>query len=167
MFLKGGPADDALAVSGGINLPDGGQGSNSSSAGNGADGGFDTFLVDGRGGGITWSAWSISTPATKPPSSASSAGQTMAVTASDGVAGYEGVTIHSELAGASTGVNASFTFADIGADTLARHLASAPTCCRATSLLADHLRMSARASHASQHEAGGVLVGRVDSNPRS
>ena len=34
-------------------------------------------------------------------------------TAVDGAAGYQGATIHSELAGAGTGVNASVTFAGV------------------------------------------------------
>jgi hypothetical protein len=124
VFLKGGPGDDALAVTSGINVLDGGQGSNFLVGGDGRNGGFDTFFVDGRGGGTTWSTVVNFHPGDQATIFGFVGGvSTMAITASDGVTGYQGVTIHSELAGAGTGVNASFTFANIGASTLASHFA--------------------------------------------
>jgi len=55
VFLRGGTGNDALQVQGGTNVLDGGAGSNFLTGGTGADGGTDTFFVDGRGGASTWS----------------------------------------------------------------------------------------------------------------
>ena len=113
VFLHGGSGDDALAVHGGTNVLDGGAGSNFLVGSTGADGGTDTFFVDGRGG-QTWSTlvnfhhgdaltfWGFQQGVS-----------TQAWTPSEGAAGYTGVTLHSELAGAGTGVNASATFAGL------------------------------------------------------
>ena len=54
-----------------------------------------------------------------------SGASTMPFTASDGVAGYTGATIHAELGGAGTGVNASLTFAGIDLATAQQHFAYA------------------------------------------
>ena len=117
VFLHGGSGDDALAVQDGHNVLDGGTGSNFLVGGTGAGGGTDTFFVDGRSGGNTWSTivnfhhgdtlnlWGFQ-PGTS----------TVPWTADDGTAGYTGATIHSELAGAGTGVNASATFAGLTMD---------------------------------------------------
>ena len=117
VFLHGGSGDDALAVQDGHNVLDGGAGSNFLVGGTGAGGGTDTFFVDGRGGGNTWSTivnfhhgdtlnlWGFQ-PGTS----------TVPWTANDGTAGYTGATIHSELAGAGMGVNASATFAGLTMD---------------------------------------------------
>ncbi len=116
VFLHGGNGDDALAVQDGNNVLDGGAGSNFLVGGTGAGGGSDTFFVDGRGGN-TWSTivnfhqgdsmtlWGFQAGTSTQP-----------WTASDGAAGYTGATIHSELAGAGTGVNASATFAGLTMD---------------------------------------------------
>ena len=113
VFLHGGSGDDALAVHGGTNVLDGGAGSNFLVGSTGTDGGTDTFFVDGRGG-QTWSTlvnfhhgdaltfWGFQQGIS-----------TQVWTASEGAAGYTGVTLHSELAGAGTGVNASATFAGL------------------------------------------------------
>jgi len=121
VFLHGGSGDDALNVSAGTNVLDGGTGSNFLVGGTGADGGTDTFFVDGRGGGVTWSTvvnfhhgdavtvFGFTDASTRP------------WTALDGAGGYQGATIHSELGGAGTGVNGSVTFAGISlADAQAR-----------------------------------------------
>lgn len=50
VFLHGGAGDDALTATGGANVLDGGGGSNFLVGGAGADGGADTFFIDGRGG---------------------------------------------------------------------------------------------------------------------
>ena len=54
VFLHGGPGNDALSASAGSNVLDGGMGSNFLTGAAGADGGADTFFLDGRGGGSTW-----------------------------------------------------------------------------------------------------------------
>jgi len=126
VFLHGGSGDDALSVSGGTNVLDGGTGSNFLTGGAGADGGTDTFFVDGRAPGVTWSTvvnfhhgdavtlWGFQDGVSTRP-----------WTAVDGAAGYQGATIHSELGGAGTGVNESVTFAGISqADALAKFTVS-------------------------------------------
>ncbi len=116
VFLHGGGGDDALQAHTGSNVLDGGAGSNFLVGGAGADGGADTFFVDGRGG-QTWSTlvnfhhgdaltlWGFQPGVSTNP-----------WTASDGAAGYTGATLHSELAGAGTGVSASATFAGLTLD---------------------------------------------------
>jgi len=113
VFLHGGAGDDALTATGGANVLDGGGGSNFLVGGTGADGGTDTFFIDGRSG-TTWSTivnfhhgddvtiWGYQAGVS-----------TLPWTASEGADGYKGATIHAELAGAGTGVNASATFAGI------------------------------------------------------
>ena len=54
VFIYGGSGEDALAVKAGSNVLDGGTGSNWLVGASGADGGTDTFFVDGRGGQNTW-----------------------------------------------------------------------------------------------------------------
>jgi serralysin len=113
-FVHGGASDDAIAVTAGSNVLDGGTGSNFLVGGSGADGGVDTFFVDGRGGGVTWSTvvdfhhgdqltiWGF-----VPNQS------TQQWVDRDGAAGYQGLTLHSELGGTGTGVNASATLAGL------------------------------------------------------
>ena len=113
-FLHGGSGNDALAVSSGQNVLDGGGGSNFLVGGNGADGGADTFFVDGRGGVVTWSTIVNFHHGDMATIFGFTAGtSTLPLTASDGAAGYQGATIHSELGGAGTGVNGSVTFAGL------------------------------------------------------
>ena len=122
VFLHGGVGDDALSVSSGTNVLDGGAGSNFLTGSTGADGGTDTFFVDGRGGAVTWSTVvnfhhgdAVTIFGFRDGIS------TRPWTAVDGAAGYQGATIHSELGGAGTGVNASVTFAGVSqADAQAR-----------------------------------------------
>ena len=114
VFLHGGVGDDALQVKGGFNVLDGGAGSNFLVGGTGGDGGADTFFVDGRGGAPVWSTvvnfhrgdavtvfGFVAGVSTRPWSAA------------EGALGYAGATIHSELGGAGTGVNASLTFTGV------------------------------------------------------
>jgi hypothetical protein len=54
VFLSAGAGNDALAAKAGSNVLDGGTGSNWLVGADGADGGTDTFFVDGRGGRTTW-----------------------------------------------------------------------------------------------------------------
>ncbi|MBV8914264.1 MAG: trypsin-like peptidase domain-containing protein, partial [Acetobacteraceae bacterium] len=53
-FLHGGPGEDSIEVTSGQNILDGGAGSNFLIGAPGADGGMDTFFLDGRGGAATW-----------------------------------------------------------------------------------------------------------------
>jgi Ca2+-binding RTX toxin-like protein len=114
VFLKGGPSDDALQVTSGSNVLDGGAGSNFLVGASGADGGTDTFFLDGRGSGVTWSTIVDFHPGDEltvwgfVPSQSS-----QQWVDSDGVAGYQGLTLHSELGGAGTGLNASATLAGL------------------------------------------------------
>ncbi len=117
VFMHGGQGDDALSAVGGVNVLDGGAGSNFLVGADGAD----TFFVDGRNG-TTWSTvvgfhhgdaltvWGFQPGVSTTP-----------WTASDGASGYRGATMHSELAGVGTGVTASVTFAGMAlADLLSR-----------------------------------------------
>ena len=117
VFLHGGAGDDAILVSGGTNVLDGGAGSNFLVGASGADGGTDTFFIDGRGAGVSWGTVvnfhhgdAVTIFGFKDGTS------TKPWTAVDGVGGFQGATIHSELAGAGTGVNASVTFAGVSLD---------------------------------------------------
>ena len=114
VLLHGGPGDDALTVTAGTNVLDGGGGSNFLVGAIGSDGGTDTFFVDGRGGSATWSTavnfhhgdsltiWGFVPGVSTRP-----------WTASDGAEGYKGATIRSELAGPGTGINESATLAGL------------------------------------------------------
>ncbi len=121
-FLHGGTGDDALAVQGGNNVLDGGSGSNFLVGGNGADGGTDTFFVDGRaspvtnaqGAPVTWDTLVNFHHGDALTMFGFTAGvSTSPLSDGEGAAGYTGATIHSELGGAGTGVNGSVTFAGI------------------------------------------------------
>ncbi len=122
VFLHGGAGNDALSVGGGTNVLDGGLGSNFLVGGTGADGGADTFFLDGRAAGSTWSTVANFHHGDAVTIFGFVAGvSTQPWTAVDGAAGYQGATIHSELAGAGTGVNASVTFAGVSlADALGK-----------------------------------------------
>ena len=114
VFLHGGAGDDALQAIAGSNVLDGGGGSNFLIGATGADGGKDTFYVDERGGSVTWSTlvnFHVGDQATI--FGFKQGVSTLPIVASDGAAGYTGVTIHSEIGGAGTGVNGSVTFAGV------------------------------------------------------
>lgn len=55
VFIKGGAGQDALVANSGSNVLDGGGGSNYLVGASGADGGVDTFFINGTGGQNTWS----------------------------------------------------------------------------------------------------------------
>ncbi|MGI4941249.1 MAG: beta strand repeat-containing protein [Janthinobacterium lividum] len=121
-FLHGGTGDDALAANGGSNVLDGGTGSNFLVGGTGSDGGNDTFFVDGRastvtnaqGAPVTWDTLVNFHHGDALTMFGFTAGvSTSPLSDGEGAAGYTGVTIHSELGGAGTGVNGSVTFAGI------------------------------------------------------
>ncbi len=129
VFLHGGSGDDALAVSSGSNVLDGGGGSNFLTGATGADGGSDTFFVDGRGGGTTWStAVNFHHGDAVTVFGFQDGISTRPWSALDGAVGYQGATIHSELGGAGTGVNDSITFAGVSlADAQAKFTTSTGT----------------------------------------
>lgn len=104
---------------GGTNVLDGGEGSNFLVGASGWDGGTDTFFIDSRQG-TTWSTvvgfhhgdaltiWGFVGGTSTGP-----------WTASDGAVGHKGATIHSELAGAGTGITLSVTIAGMSLADLA------------------------------------------------
>ena len=113
-FLHGGPGDDAVEATSGSNVLDGGAGSNFLVGATGADGGTDTFYVDGRGGATTWSSIvNFHEGDTMTLWGFVAGTSTLPAYVTDGVAGYQGATIHSELSGAGTGVNEFVTFAGL------------------------------------------------------
>lgn len=121
-FLKGGPAGDALLATAGNNVLDGGGGSNFLVGATGADGGFDTFFVDGRGGVETWSTIVNFHQGDQATIFGFHPGlSTRPYTANDGAAGYTGLTIHSELNGPGTGIQASMTFTGLDEATANAH----------------------------------------------
>ncbi len=122
VFLKGGTGDDALQVSGGNNVLDGGSGSNFLTGASGLDGGHDTFFVDSRSGVETWSTLVNFHQGDSATVFGFHAGlSTMPLTALAGAAGYQGVTLNSEINGPGTGVQSSITFAGIDQGSAAAH----------------------------------------------
>ena len=112
-FLKGGTAGDALQVTSGSNVLDGGGGSNFLVGADGSDGGADTFFVDVRGGGIVWSTVSNFHRGDLATIWGYVGGRsTFNWVANDGAVGSTGATIHASTAG-SNGTDASFTFAGL------------------------------------------------------
>jgi len=118
IFLKGGDGADALQVTSGNNVLDGGGGSNFLVGGTGDD----VFFDDGRQGAVTWSTivnFHLGDMATI--FGFHSGLSTLAFGAAEGASGFQGLTMHSELNGAGTGVNASLTFAGIDPAMVAAH----------------------------------------------
>ncbi len=114
VFLHGGSGGDALQAFGGQNVLDGGGGSNFLVGATGSDGGSDTFFVDGRNQVNTWSTIVNFHRGDLAVIFGFKQGTSTAPwIASDGAAGYTGVTLHSELNGAGTGVNESMTFSGV------------------------------------------------------
>ena len=114
MYLVGGSGEDAIAALSGSNVLEGGGGSDFLVGATGADGGADTFFLDGRGGQTTWDTllnfhrgdavtlWGFV-----------SGQSTMSWADNEGAAGYTGATLDVAFAGAGTPVNGSVTFAGI------------------------------------------------------
>ncbi len=112
-FLQGGAGNDALTVSAGSNVLDGGLGSNFLTGATGADGGQDTFFLDGSVG-TTWDTIINFHPGDNVTLWGFVPGKsTQAWADGEGVAGYTGATFHSAFAGAGTAVNGSITFAGL------------------------------------------------------
>ena len=117
VFLKSGTGMDALAATAGSNVLDGGAGSNWLVGASGADGGTDTFFVDGRGGQTTWDTL-LNFHAGDQLTLWGYDGSTGSTSWSDnqGAVGYQGATLHADFGGGS-GVSALVTFAGIAAGT--------------------------------------------------
>ena len=112
-FLQGNAGNDALVANSGSNVLDGGFGSNFITGASGADGGRDTFFLDGSAGttgdtivnfhpGDSAILWGF-VPGT---SAFTWAGN-------EGAAGHTGATIHAAFAGAGAAINGSLTFAGL------------------------------------------------------
>lgn len=114
VFIHGGDGDDAISAIRGSNVLDGGAGSNFLTGGHGDDGGTDTFFVDARGGQTVWDTvvnfhhgdavtmWGFKAGVTS-----------MTWSENEGAVGAKGATLHAEINGEHTGVNASVTFAGL------------------------------------------------------
>ena len=110
-FLRGGAGNDALTASAGSNVLDGGLGSNFVTGATGADGGTDTFFLDGTAG-TTWDTIANFHPGDSATLWGFVPGQSATVwSANEGAAGHAGATIHAAFAGAGTAINGSLTFA--------------------------------------------------------
>jgi serralysin len=129
VFIRGGDGDDAISATSGRNVLDGGAGSNFLTGGRGEDGGTDTFFVDVRGGQTVWDTvvnfhhgdavtiWGFRAGVS-----------TMSWSENEGAVGARGATLHAQINGAGTGVDASVTFAGMSvADAKAKLGVSAGT----------------------------------------
>jgi len=113
VFLQGGAGNDALTASAGSNVLDGGLGSNFVIGATGADGGTDTFFLDGTAG-TTWDTIANFHPGDSATLWGFVPGQSAMIWgANEGAAGYAGATIHAAFAGAGTSINGSLTFAGL------------------------------------------------------
>ena len=114
VFLVGGAGNDALTASGGSNVLDGGFGSNFMTGATGADGGTDTFFLDGTAG-TTWDTLVNFHPGDSATLWGFVPGQSATIwAANEGAAGRTGATIHTAFAGAGTPIHGSLTFAGPG-----------------------------------------------------
>jgi hypothetical protein len=114
VFMHGGPGDDALTAISGSNVLDGGSGSNFLVGAPGTDGGFDTFFDDGRGAQVTWDTLVHFHHGDAATIFGFKGGlSTMQWADNEGATGYKGATLHSELGGTGTGINATITFAGL------------------------------------------------------
>ncbi len=109
VFIHTSSGTDGIQVSGGRNVIDGGLGSNFIIGGSGQD----TFFVDGRGSGVTWSTianfhagddatiWGFQAGVSK-----------LNWADNEGATGYAGATLHIDLRGSGT-IDASMTFSGL------------------------------------------------------
>jgi hypothetical protein len=124
VFLEAGTADDALQATGGVNLLDGGAGSNFLV---GSIAGTDTFSLDVSGPAPSWSTIvNFHAGDTAMLFGFQAGTSTQSLTEGEGVGSYKGLTLHAELAGAGSGVNASLTFAGIDRATADAHFTITP-----------------------------------------
>ena len=108
-FLQGGPGTDALTAIAGSNVLDGGTGSNFLTGATGADGGTDTFFLDGRGGGTMWDTLvnfhagdAVTLWGFVPGQGA------MGWVGVEGAAGYQGATLTASFTGAASSGTVTF-----------------------------------------------------------
>ena len=114
VFLGGGAGNDALTANAGSNVLNGGLGSNFVTGAAGADGGTDTFFLDGTAG-TTWDTIVNFHPGDSATLWGFVPGQSATVwSANEGAAGHTGATLHAAFAGAGTAINGSLTFAGLG-----------------------------------------------------
>lgn len=112
LFLKGGSGNDALAVSSGRNVLDGGESSNFLMGGTGA-GSQDTFFVDGRGAANVWSTIASFHAGDTATLWGYVPGTTQLTwTDGQGASGYTGATLHADMLGNGSS-EASLTFAGL------------------------------------------------------
>ena len=112
VFLKSGAGEDALAAHGGSNVLDGGTGSNWLVGASGADGGADTFFLDGRGGQVTWDTLVNFHPGDIATLwGYSGASGSLAWSDDKGAAGYHGATLAADFGG--SGSTALITFSGL------------------------------------------------------
>jgi len=113
-FIHGGDGDDAIAAQGGDNVLDGGAGSNFLVGAHGDDGGHDVFFVDLRNGQTVWDTV-VNFHANDAVTIWGFQAGVSAVTwtDNDGVDGFRGATMHTEIHGLGMGVDASVTFAGL------------------------------------------------------
>ncbi len=108
-FLQGGPGNDALAAIAGSNVLDGGTGSNFLTGATGADGGTDTFFLDGRGGGTMWDTLVNFHAGDAVTLWGFVPGQgTMGWAGVEGAAGYQGATLTASFTGAAASGTVTF-----------------------------------------------------------
>ena len=113
VFLKGGAGNDALAVTGSMNVLDGGTGSNFLVGTTGADGGTDTFFTDARTDAAVWNTLANFGRGDQ----ATLWGFTAGVSryrwdGISGAKGYEGATLRADIRGTGR-EDASITFAGL------------------------------------------------------
>jgi hypothetical protein len=116
-FIYSGSGNDALAAQGGSNVLNGGSGSNWLVGGTGADGGTDTFFVDGRGGENTWDTilnFHVGDMVTLFGYNAATG--TMNWLDQNGAANFQGATLQTSF-GDGTGTTALVTFAGVSNST--------------------------------------------------
>ena len=115
VFIHGGPADDAIAVSSGQNVLDGGTGSNFLVGGTGDD----TFFLDARGGQVTWGTLvNFHRGDTAAVWGFDPANSNWSWDGTAGAPGYTGPTLRAAIGGSA--VTTSITFANMSATDQAR-----------------------------------------------
>lgn len=116
VFVHGGPGGDAITVTSGDNILDGGEGSNFLTGGTGRD----EFYMDGRSGQVTWGTINNFRAGDVATLWGFKAGtSTMSWAEGDGYDGFKGSTIHADIAGSGS-VTASVTFAGLASTDTAR-----------------------------------------------
>ncbi|MDG3441085.1 hypothetical protein [Nitrospirillum amazonense] len=122
VYLRGGAGQDALAVSAGSNVLDGGGGSNFLVGATGQDGGSDVFFIDAQDGLASWSTvvnfhagdtitiWGYSSTST------STWG------ADEGADGFKGATLQAALGGAGGSANTYVTLAGLSLADIQNHV---------------------------------------------